>query len=70
MQKILKKYEDTIYALANLVNARKIGGRLLSSEMAEILPDLVEFRAELRENSNKKWLNILDNAGEILGIEF
>lgn len=67
---ILKKWEDLIYSLANIVNARKITGDLVSRELSEILPDLAEFKRELREISAEKWLNILGNAEDILGVQF
>ena len=67
---ILKKWEDLIYSLANIVNARKITGDLVSRELSEILPDLSEFKRELREISAEKWLNILQNAENILGVQF
>lgn len=59
---VLKKWEDLIYSLANIVNARKITGDLVSRELSEILPDLSEFKRELQEVSAEKWLNILENA--------
>lgn len=67
---ILKKWEHLIYSLANIVNARKITGDLVNTELSEILPDLSEFKRELQEISAEKWLNILENAGNILGIQF
>lgn len=67
---ILKKWEDLIYSLANIVNARKITGNLVNTELSEILPDLAEFKRELRKISAEKWLNILENAENILGIQF
>ena len=67
---VLKKWEDLIYSLANIVNARKITGNLVSRELSEILPDLSEFKRELREISAEKWLNILKNAEDILGVQF
>ena len=36
---ILKKWEDLIYSLVNIVNARKITGDLVSMELSEILPE-------------------------------
>ena len=67
---ILKKWEHLIYSLANIVNARKFTGDLVNTELSEILPDLSEFKRELQEISAEKWLNILENAGNILGIQF
>lgn len=67
---ILKKWEHLIYSLANIVNARKVTGDLVNTELSEILPDLSEFKRELQEISAEKWLNILENAGNILGIQF
>lgn len=67
---ILKKREALIYSLANIVNARKITGNLVSRELSEILPDLSEFKRELRKISAEKWLNILENAEDILGVQF
>lgn len=67
---ILKKWEQLIYCLANIVNARKFTGDLVNTELSEILPDLSEFKRELQEISAEKWLNILENAGNILGIQF
>lgn len=67
---VLKKWEHLIYSLANIVNARKITGDLVNTELSEILPDLSEFKRELQEISAEKWLNILENAGNILGIQF
>ena len=67
---VLKRWEHLIYSLANIVNARKITGDLVSMELSEILPDLSEFKRELQEISAEKWLNILENAGNILGIQF
>lgn len=67
---ILKKWEHLIYSLANIVDARKITGDLVNTELSEILPDLSEFKRELQEISAEKWLNILENAGNILGIQF
>lgn len=67
---VLKKWEDLIYSLANIVNARKITGDLVSRELSEILPDLSEFKRELQEVSAEKWLNILENAENTLGVQF
>lgn len=67
---VLKKWEALIYSLANIVNTRKITGNLVSRELSEILPDLAEFKRELREISAEKWLNILENAENILGVQF
>ena len=67
---ILKKWEYLIYSLANIVNARKFTGDLVNIQLSEILPDLSEFKRELQEISAEKWLNILENAGNILGIQF
>lgn len=67
---VLKKWEALIYSLANIVNARKVTGDLINTELSEILPDLSEFKRELQEISAEKWLNILENAGNILGIQF
>ena len=67
---VLKKWENLIYSLANIVDARKITGDLVNTELSEILPDLSEFKRELQEISAEKWLNILENAGNILGIQF
>ena len=67
---ILKKWEHLIYSLANIVNARKFTGDLVNTELSEILPDLSEFKRELQEISAEKWLNILQNAESILGIQF
>ena len=67
---ILKKWEHLIYSLANIVSARKFTGDLVNTELSEILPDLSEFKRELQEISAEKWLNILENAGNILGIQF
>lgn len=67
---VLKKWEHLIYSLANIVKARKITGDLVSRELSEILPDLSEFKRELREISAEKWLNILENAENILGVQF
>ena len=67
---VLKKWEHLIYSLANIINARKITGDLVNTELAEILPDLSEFKRELQEISAEKWLNILENAGNILGVQF
>ena len=67
---ILKKWEHLIYSLASIVDARKFTGNLVNMELSEILPDLSEFKRELREISAEKWLNILENAGNILGIQF
>ena len=67
---VLKKWEHLIYSLANIVDARKITGDLVNTELSEILPDLSEFKRELQEISAEKWLNILQNAESILGIQF
>lgn len=67
---VLKRWEHLIYSLANIVNARKFTGNLVSMELSEILPDLSKFKRELQEISAEKWLNILENAGNILGIQF
>ena len=67
---ILKKWEHLIYSLASIVDARKFTGNLVNTELSEILPDLSEFKRELQEISAEKWLNILENAGNILGIQF
>lgn len=67
---VLKRWEHLIYSLANIVNARKVTGDLVNTELLEILPDLSEFKRELQEISAEKWLNILENAGNILGIQF
>ena len=67
---VLKRWEHLIYSLANIVSARKLTGDLLSMELSEILPDLSEFKRELREISAEKWLNILKNAENILGVQF
>ena len=67
---VLKRWEHLIYSLANIVNARKVTGDLVNTELSEILPDLSEFKRELLEISAEKWLNILENAGNILGIQF
>lgn len=67
---VLKKWEALIYSLANIVNARKVTGALVNMELLEILPDLSEFKRELSEISAEKWLNILENAGNILGVQF
>ena len=67
---VLKRWEHLIYSLANIVDARKITGDLVNTELSEILPDLSEFKRELQEISAEKWLNILQNAENILGIQF
>ena len=67
---VLKRWEHLVYSLANIVDARKFTGDLVSMELSEILPDLSEFKRELQEISAEKWLNILENAGNILGIQF
>lgn len=67
---VLKKWEDLIYSLVNIVGARKITGNLVNTELSEILPDLSEFKRELRKISAEKWLNILENAEDILGVQF
>lgn len=66
---VLKRWEHLIYSLANIVNARKVTGDLVNTELSEILPDLSEFKRELQEISAEKWLNILENAENILGIQ-
>lgn len=67
---ILKKWEHLICSLANIVNARKFTGDLVGRELSEILPDLSEFKRELQVISAEKWLNILENAENLLGIQF
>ena len=67
---VLKRWENLIYFLANIVNARKFTGDLVNTELSEILPDLSEFKRELQEISAEPWLNILQNAESILGIQF
>lgn len=67
---VLKRWEHLIYSLASIVNARKVTGDLVNVELSEILPDLSEFKRELQEISAEKWLNILQNAENILGIQF
>lgn len=67
---VLKKWENLIYSLANIVNARKVTGDLVNAELSEILPELSEFKRELQEISAEKWLNILQNAESILGVQF
>lgn len=67
---VLKRWEHLIYSLASIVNARKVTGDLVNTELSEILPDLSEFKRELQEISAEKWLNILQNAESILGIQF
>ena len=67
---VLKRWEYLIYSLASIVDARKFTGNLVGRELSEILPDLSEFKRELREISAEKWLNILQNAESILGIQF
>ena len=67
---VLKRWEHLIYSLASIVNAGKITGNLVNTELSEILPDLSEFKRELQEISAEKWLNILQNAENILGIQF
>lgn len=67
---VLKRWEHLVYSLANIVDARKFTGNLVSMELSEILPDLSEFKRELQEISAEKWLNILENAGNILGVQF
>lgn len=67
---VLKRWEALIYSLANIVNARKFTGDLVNTELSEILPDLSEFKRELSEISAEKWLNILENAENILGVQF
>lgn len=67
---VLKRWEHLIYSLANIVNARKFTGNLVSMELSEILPDLSEFKRELQEISAEKWLNILENAENTLGVQF
>lgn len=70
LNRALKKWGDLVYSLANIVNARKVTGDLVNTELSEILPDLSEFKRELQEISAERWLNILENAGNILGIQF
>ena len=70
LNRILKRWEHLIYSLANIVDVRKITGDLVNAELSEILPDLSEFKRELREISAEKWLNILENAEDILGVQF
>lgn len=67
---VLKKWENLIYSLTNIVSVRKVTGALVNMELLEILPDLSEFKRELREISAEKWLNILENAEDILGVQF
>lgn len=67
---VLKRWEHLIYSLASIVNARKVTGDLVNTELSEILPDLSEFKRELQEISAEKWLNILENAENILGVQF
>lgn len=67
---VLKRWEHLIYSLANIVNARKITGDLVDTELSEILPDLSEFKRELQEISAEPWLDILQNAENILGVQF
>lgn len=67
---VLKRWEYLIYSLASIVDARKFTGDLVNTELSEILPDLSEFKRELQEISAEKWLNILENARNILGIQF
>lgn len=67
---VLKRWEHLIYSLANIVDARKFTGDLVNAELSEILPDLSEFKRELQEISAEKWLNILENAEDILGVQF
>lgn len=67
---VLKRWEHLIYSLANIVNARKITGDLVNTELSEILSDLSEFKRELQVISAEKWLNILENAENILGVQF
>ena len=67
---VLKRWEHLIYSLANIINARKITGDLVNTELSEILPDLSEFKRELQEISAEPWLNILQNAENVLGIQF
>ena len=67
---VLKRWENLIYSLASIVDARKFTGNLVSMELSEILPDLSEFKRELQEISAEKWLNILQNAESILGVQF
>lgn len=67
---VLKRWEHLVYSLANIVNARKFTGNLVSMELSEILPDLSEFKRELQEISAEPWLNILQNAESILGVQF
>ena len=67
---VLKKWEHLIHSLTNIINSRKFTGDLVNTELSEILPDLSEFKRELQEMSAEKWLNILENAGNILGVQF
>ena len=67
---ILKKWEHLIYSLASIVDARKFTGNLVNMELSEILPDLSEFKRELQEISAEPWLNILQNAENVLGVQF
>ena len=67
---VLKRWEHLIYSLANIVDARKITGDLVNTELSEILPDLSEFKRELQEISAEPWLDILQNAENILGVQF
>lgn len=70
LNRALKKWEDLVYSPTNIINVRKIVGDLVSKELSEILPDLDEFKHELQEISAEKWLNILENAEDILGVQF
>lgn len=70
LNRILNRWEYLIYFLANIVNARKFTGDLVNTELSEILPDLSEFKRELREISAEPWLDILQNAENILGVQF
>lgn len=67
---VLKRWEHLIYSPTNIINARKFTGDLVNTELSEILPDLSEFKRGLQEISAEKWLNILQNAESILGIQF
>ena len=49
---------------------QKIAGDLVNTELSEILPDLSEFKRELQEISAEPWLDILQNAENILGVQF
>lgn len=67
---VLKRWEYLIYSLASIIDVRKFTGNLVSMELSEILPDLSEFKRELQEISAEKWLNILQNAEDILCVQF